>query len=482
MPAAYLHGVETIEIDSGARQIRQVRTAVIGLVGTAPIFQLNEENKTINIPKQILSEKDAAMYFGTKKSGYSIPQALDGIFDQGAGSVIVVNVFDPSVHKTVVDTPEEKAFVSDKIDLGHEGIMNLVVKSQDGVTTYVLGTDYNVDLISGIITRLSTGSIAADATVQLTYDYADVSKVSASDIIGEVDTSGNRTGIKAFEDSRSKYGYGPKLLIAPGYSTLVSVATELEAIAHKLRAVAFIDAPAGSKVDDAISGRGPEGEINFNFSSSRLALCFPHLKVYDSVSDSEILEPMSSRLAGVQAALDIEKGYWWSPSNKNIKGITGVERPITFRVNDPNCEANQLNAVGIITIANDFGTGIRTWGNRSSAYPSDTSIKNFISVLRTADVIADSIEYNSLQFMDRPITNGLIDSIVESVNAFLRTLKSRGAIIEGSCSYDPSKNDATEIAAGHLVFDYTFVPPPPAERLTFNSFIDISLLSSLGGK
>lgn len=48
-------------------------------------------------------------------------------------------------------------------------------------------------------------------------------------------------------------------------------------------------------------------------------------KVYDSASDSEVLEPLSSRAAGLRAKVDLEKGFWWSNSNREIQGITGVE-------------------------------------------------------------------------------------------------------------------------------------------------------------
>ena len=43
MPASFLHGVETIEIEKGARTIKTVKTAVVGLVGTAPIQNVDEE-------------------------------------------------------------------------------------------------------------------------------------------------------------------------------------------------------------------------------------------------------------------------------------------------------------------------------------------------------------------------------------------------------------------------------------------------------
>jgi hypothetical protein len=410
MPANFLHGVETIEIDKGPRPIRTVKTAVVGLVGTAPTGPVNR-------PTIVLSERDAAQ-FGTvadaASAGHSIPQALDAIFDYGAGTVIVVNVFDPAVHTV-------------------------------------------------------TGEVGK-------------TPISAAEIIGTVAADGSRTGLKALDDTYNLFGFNAKLLIAPGYATLASVTTELIAMADKLRAMALIDAPAGITVQQAVEGRGPSGSINFNTSSERAILCYPHLKVYDPLTNAERLEPMSPRLAGLMCATDVERGYWWSPSNQEFKGIVGTERPITARVNDPQSEANLLNENGIVTVFNSFGSGYRAWGNRSAAWPSVTHPKNFLNVRRTADVLHESVEYAMLQFLDRPINDALIDDIRGSVNAFIRTLVGRGALIDGSCTYDPAKNPPTELALGHLTFDIAFMPPTPAERISFESFIDINLLRGLGGQ
>lgn len=56
MPASFLHGVETIEITKGARTITTVKTAVVGIVGTAPIEDVEEDKRTINTPTLILNE------------------------------------------------------------------------------------------------------------------------------------------------------------------------------------------------------------------------------------------------------------------------------------------------------------------------------------------------------------------------------------------------------------------------------------------
>lgn len=480
MPANYLHGVETIIIEKGPRPITGVKTAVIGLVGIAPMLDVASADRTLNEPVVVRNPVDAAKYFGTNRSGFTIPAALDAIFDQGNGPIcIVVNTIDPASDVTAVAS-ESKTFAADEtLTLDHPQVSSVVVKNEAGDTTYVADTDYTVDVANGKITRIATGAIASGATVKVDYSWLDPSTVLAADIIGEVDVDGNRSGLQSLIDTYNLFGYVAKMIIAPGFCTQNSVAVEMITVADKLRAMALIDAPVGTTVSEVIAGRGPSGSINFNTSNKRAILCYPHVKRYDTDTGSEVLEPLSQRLAGVIAAKDVEKGYWWSPSNTEIKGIVGMETPITALINDSTTEANALNEAGIVTLFNSFGSGIRAWGNRSAAFPTNTAPENFISVQRTADILHESLEYAMLQFLDRPINQALIDSIRESANGFIRTLIQRGALIDGTCIYDPAKNPETEIAAGHLTFDLEFMPPTPAERITFESYINIELLKAL---
>lgn len=482
MPANFLHGVETIELESGARPIRGVKSAVIGLVGTAPLYEIAPANRKVNEPVLIQSQKDAATYFGSGQPGYTIPQALDAIFDQGKGIAVVVNVLDPDTHKTNV-VGESKTFgTDDTLALAHRGVSGVTVTHTTGSPTYVVNTDYTLNAVTGVITRKATGSIAEGQTVLITYDYVDPALIAASDVIGTVDGSGNRTGMQAWKDSYNLFGFFPKILIAPEFCEMDSVAAELDVLAEALRAICIVDAPHTTTYAEAVAGRGPAGTINFSHSSDRMVLCYPHVKRYDLIQDATVLEGMSGRVAGVIAARDVEKGYWWSPSNAEIKGITGVEIKLTAMINDASCEVNLLNEAGIMTLFNSYGTGIRTWGNRSSAYPSVTTPIQFIPVRRVADMIHESVEYSMLQFIDFPINQALIDSIAESVNGFIRTLVGRGAILDGKCWYDAAKNPAAEVAAGHLTFDIEYMPPVPAERISFESYINTDYLKNLGGE
>ena len=474
MAANYLHGVETVEVERGPRPVRTVKSAVIGLIGTAPVGAVNVSTLT-------LSEKDAAA-FGPQLPGFTIPQALDAIYDHGAGTVIVINVLDPTIHKTAV-VSEAITFdaSTDRVKLAHGAVAALVVKSNDNATTYVLGTDYTVDTLTGELTRVKGGSIVAGASVKASYDYADPTKVTAADIIGAVNEAGVRTGLKALKDTYNLFGFFAKILIAPAFCTQNSVATELIAMADQLGAIAYIDAPIGTTYAQALAGRGPAGTINFNTSSDRVRLCYPHVKVYDPVLNAERLEPLSARAAGLRAKVDLDKGFWWSSSNQELAGVIGVERQLSAMIDDPQSEVNLLNEVGITTVFNSYGTGLRLWGNRSAAWPTVTHMRNFENVRRTGDVINESIRYFSQQYIDMPLNQALIDSLVESVNGYGRKLIGDGALIGFKAWYDPARNEETELAAGHLLISYKYTPPPPLERLTYETEITSEYLVTLKG-
>lgn len=467
MPANYLHGVETIELNIGPRPITVVKSAVIGLVGVAPTGPKN----TLTL---VQSPADASQ-FGAQIPNFNIPQALSAIQKQGAGTVLVVNVFDPEANtQTTTDT----VIVSNgKATLNAAPLMGQLDVTDGDEVTYEIGVDYNVNDY-GVISIIPGGSINEGATLVCTYTTFDPTSVSEAQLIGEVD-GGDYYGMAILDLSFSTFGFNPRILICPSYSATKSIAAELDVYANKYRAHAIIDSVEGQTVSQAIGDRAGV-TASFGTSSKRSILTYPRLKAYDPATDADGIVPYSAYLAGVIASTDNKDGYWFSPSNREIKGITGVERIITAAVNDANTEANLLNEAGIVTLFNAFGTGIRVWGNRSAAFPTSTAPGNFIAVQRTADILHESIELAMLQFIDLPLNNALIDAIRDSVNSFMRTLIQRGAIIDGECTYDPAKNSPADLAAGHVTFDIVFMPPTPAERITFESFIDINLLKNLG--
>lgn len=472
MAADYLHGVEFIE-DKVSASIKVVKSGVIALVGIAPKGAKQTLTKVSN-------PKDAAQ-FGSELVGFTIPQALRAIFAQGNATVLVVNVLNDTDHLVQV-TAEVQVVTGGKARLTYAPVKDLSL-TNGAVTPVALvkDTDYSIDDY-GRVTILSYTNVTEGGNIKATYKRLDASTVSSANIIGTIDGSNVRTGTKLFDLAYTLFGFKGKLFIAPGFSTINTVATELNALAEKFKGVGIIDAPIGTTLPVAIAGRGPAGAINFYRSGKRSLLCYPALLVYSPSSLANENRAFSQFLAGVISQNDFAEGYWVSPSNIEIKDIEGTEIPITFDIQDENCEANQLNEVGIITQANAFGTGIRTWGNRNASFPSDTTPFNFINVIRTSDVVNESIALAMMQYIDRNnITQASIDLVRNDVNNFINTLIGRGALLPGSVlTYNKDRNPANQLAAGNVVFTFKRMVPTPMERITFEEELDISLLELIG--
>jgi phage tail sheath protein FI len=175
-------------------------------------------------------------------------------------------------------------------------------------------------------------------------------------------------------------------------------------------------------------------------------------------------EPASARVAGVISRTDADKGFWWSPSNKLISGISGTARPMPFELGDTVSETNVLNENKIATIICE--DGYRLWGNRTTSSDARWS---FLSTRRIADMINESIQQAHLWAVDRPVGKTYFEAVQESVNQFLRTMQQKGAILGGKCWVDTEINSASEIEQGHTYFDFDFTPAYTAERVTFRS-------------
>lgn len=270
------------------------------------------------------------------------------------------------------------------------------------------------------------------------------------------------TGVYALLAASAVTGQIPRILAAPGFtSTLASgpaspVTTALLSIATRLRAVVIADGPNTTEAD-AITDAG-------KFGSDRLMIVDPAVRVFDAVTATYVTKPASGFVAGMISRRDQEYGFWFSPSNTIMAGVTGTARPISFMISAADTEANRLNQAKVATVIQK--DGFRLWGNRSLA--SDP-IWVFLSVRRTADMIYESIEAAHLWAMDRPFSGQLILDIRDSVQAYLNTLVARGALLGGRVWLDPELNTQTELAQGNLYLDFDIEPPAPLEHLTFRA-------------
>ena len=77
---SFINGIRTNRTISKKTSTSGVDFSVIGLVGTAPIFDVKAENQTVNKPVLITRKDNAVAYFGYNRTEYSIPAALEAIY------------------------------------------------------------------------------------------------------------------------------------------------------------------------------------------------------------------------------------------------------------------------------------------------------------------------------------------------------------------------------------------------------------------
>ncbi len=471
---AFLHGVETITVKTGNRTITVVPSSIAVLVGIAP---LGAKQTPI-----LVSGSADLPQFGKRLPGFNIPETLDTLFAGRGSVVVVINVFNEDDH--VVAVTDEVVAVADarfKLAFAPVGDTAAVLKNAAGDVTYVLDEDYTLDEWgNGVVIA---GSSIVAGNIEATYNKLDTTSISDADIIGTIETGDVRTGLQLIDKIPTLFGFRPKIIISPGYTNRAAVSAAIVPFAEKYRAISYIDGETDMSVADALTNRGVLGTIGWNVANSRLIPVYPLWKKSNpdpqAVSGSTILEWYSSLMTAITAAADRELGYHFSPSNKTIPGIVGPELVITTSHTDSTAQNQLLNAAGIVSYLAPVGGGYLSWGNRSSLYPSNTEAVNFIAVQRVKDILEDSVEGAMLPYIDQPLTTGIIDSIRNTVNNFIRTLIQRGALIEGSCTFDPSLNSPEDLAAGQAKFTLTFMSPVPLERITFYSTVDPSLLSTL---
>jgi phage tail sheath protein FI len=278
--------------------------------------------------------------------------------------------------------------------------------------------------------------------------------LQTSAIIGGVLASGQRTGLQALLDGKSKHNAQPKLLIAPGHSAKQAVATAMDALAGKLRAIAIIDGP--NTTDEAVLAYAQE------FGSKRLYLVDPGVQYWDTVKSATVDAPGSAWMAGLFAWTDATYGYWASPSNKEFVGITGTSRPIEYLDGDETCRANLLNNANVTTIIRDGG--YRAWGNRTLSSDSKWS---FITRVRTCDILMDAIQAGHKWAVDRSITKTYVKDVTEGLQAFMRDQKNAGAIINFEVYPDTEMNTASQLEQGKVYWRIRFTDVPPAENPNF---------------
>ena len=275
-----------------------------------------------------------------------------------------------------------------------------------------------------------------------------------SAVIGGVKANGDRTGLQALLDGKSRFNAQPRLLIAPLHSSTQAVATAMDALAEKLGAIGIIDGPGTT--DEAAMAYA------LNFGSKRLYMVDPGVISWNTTVSADVASGGSAWAAGMFAYTDATYGFWVSPSNKEMVGITGTTRQVEYLENDPTCRANLLNNAFITTIIRDGG--YRLWGNRTLSSDAKWS---FVTRVRTLDIIMSAVQAGHKWAVDLGITKTYVKDVTEGLQAFMRDLKAQGAIINFEVYPDLEMTTASMLSQGRIFWRIRFTDVPVAENPTF---------------
>lgn len=338
-------------------------------------------------------------------------------------------------------------------DLAKPDVATLITTEREAIAAFG-ETAAITKACRAIFKRASAAIVAVGVAVATGSDAAAVAAAQTSAIIGGVKADGTRTGMQALLDGKSKFNAQPRLLVVPKHSATQAVATEMDALAARLRAIGIIDGP--NTTDEAVIAYAK------NFGSKRLYLVDPGVQYFDTTTSATVDAPASAWAAGLFAWSDSQYGFWASPSNKEFVGITGTKRPVEYLDGDATCRANVLNNANIATIIRD--DGYRLWGNRTLSSDSKWA---FVTRVRTLDLVMDAILYAHKWAVDRSITKTYVKDVTDGLQAFMRDLKAQGAVINFEVYADTELTTAAQLAQGKVYWRIRFTDVPPAENPNF---------------
>lgn len=442
-------------------------------VGTAPINMCKVEN--INEPILCYSYEEAVENFGYVKDfeNYTLCEAIDAHFSKfGIGPIVLINVLDPTIHKKAITEEEtlplteQKTYVIKKL-----GVLPNTVK-----ITPEIETIKEFDNDGYLVLIPTTEEVTPGNNIKVTYEFLDPEAVKTDDVIGGIESNtGSKKGLECISKVFPKYRVVPNPILAPKYSTDSVVAAVMETKASSInghfQAIALVDIDTKSviKYSDV-----PQTKNNNNLNSTFLDVYYPKV----ALGGQEY--HLSTQIACImlQLANESEGIPYQSPSNVNLKADKSClagGKDVFLGVD----EANYLNGQGINTAINWIG-GWKSWGNRTSCYPSNTDPKDcFIASRMMYNYLNNSLVLTFWQKVDKATNKVLIKTIVDTANIWMNGLMAAGKIMGGRVEFREEDNPLTSLIDGKIKFKTYFTPTLPAEEICFDKEIDVDYYNNL---
>jgi phage tail sheath protein FI len=502
MPTYLTPGVYVEEVQSGARPIEGVGTAVAAFVGFSGAGPFHE-------PTLVTSWDQYTRTFGGFTEGAYLAHAVYGYFANGGSAAYIVRV-GGSRDDASAPAAERAAPAAPPAELGGflfaarpgvsgvsvevadadgenppEDRFKVLVRQGDQVAeTYEASTRRNVK--GYLVTQARSSKLIevterqgaqtgrpANGTVALADAPGGAPAATGSGAVVRVDPAeyvgdaGARTGFGGLEsideitmvavpDLMSAHRRGE--IDAEGVRTVqLAVISHCEQMGDR---VAVLDAPPGLTAQQVRDWRNDEA----GYDSRYAALYYPWIKVFDPAAGRNTTVPPSGHIAGVWARSDAERGVHKAPANEVIRGAVDLELRLG------KGEQDLLNPIGVNCVRAFPGRGIRIWGARTLS--SDPAWR-YLNVRRLFNYLEESILLGTQWVVFEPNDDRLWSSIRRNVTAFLSEEWRRGALFGRTAEEafyvkcDRDNNPQESIDQGRVVCEIGVSPVKPAEFVVF---------------
>lgn len=443
------HGVRVFQSASDPVVVSFVSTSTVGLLVAVDPDDL-PAGVAVDTPILIQNPTDAA----------TLPQVvreeIDSVFDQVTTNVILVLVDEgddaDAARTNAVGDATQKSGIHAFKKAAPSGLPKPKLLAAPGLTAAGVADG----IVSVAVTTPGTGY--SDATTVVTITGAGSGAEAHAVIVdGAIDS---------IVVDKPGYGYtGTPTVTITGDGTggaatatagavMNAVVAEAVGVAETLRAQFYADGPDGTDAQ-ALAARQLIG-------SRRVCFCDPRVLKY--IGGSNVPKPSSTLFAAMQAKMDRQQNPSWPGSNQLVNGIVGTNRPVA-----DGSEATLLNEGGVNTIINR-GDGFRTWGPMTCAV--DT-VWQFVSVVRVADLVNESIEKAFVQFNDRPMNRTNLRLMTMAGERALKRLENEEVILPGSKFGMSTAQTAEDGVLGIVKFAMVYEPPAPIYDIRIGAYRNV---------
>ncbi|MES4890716.1 phage tail sheath family protein [Streptomyces sp. NPDC096012] len=506
MPTYLTPGVYVEEVQSGARPIEGVGTAVAAFVGFAQTGPFHE-------PTLVTNWDQYTQLFGGFTEGTFLAHAVYGYFSNGGGAAYVVRIGgsaeDSAAPAAGNGRPSRETRAVDPVALGGfliaarpgvtgvsveiadpdgenppEDRFKLLVRQGDQVAeTYDVSTRKNVkgyvvgqvraSKLIEVTEQRDTAQVRPAAQTVAVPDApaspaapasGEVARLDPAEYVGDASARTGFSGLEAIDeitmvavpDLMGAYQRGD--IDAEGVRTVqLAVISHCEQMGDR---VAVLDTPPGLTAQQVRNWRNDEA----GYDSRYATVYYPWVRVFDPAAGRNTSIPPSGHIAGVWARSDAERGVHKAPANEVIRGAVDLEVRLS------KGEQDLLNPIGVNCVRAFPGRGIRVWGARTLS--SDPAWR-YLNVRRLFNYLEESILLGTQWVVFEPNDDRLWSSIRRNVTAFLSEEWRRGALFGRTADEafyvkcDRDNNPQASIDQGRVVCEIGVSPVKPAEFVVF---------------